>query len=91
MLVVALHILGFIANMIAKLPDSITVRKFSLLTSKGENVFHKQFSRRRLAESSVDKLIFKFTVSKKKFKFEFERRYSIFAPGATIKMTGRVS
>ena len=89
MLVVALHVFGL--TCIAKLPESITVRKFSLLTSKGENVFDNNFARRRLSDNSVDKLVFKFSALDEQFEFEFERRYPIFAPGATIKMTGRVS
>ena len=86
MLVVALHILGSVA----KFPDSITVRKFSLLTSDGENVLHHHFDKRRLEYASVDRLALNFNAAGKQFEFEFQRQHSIFAPGATIKMTGDV-
>ena len=85
MLAVSLFILA-----IASIPnDSITVRKFSLVTNKGENVFHKDFDRRRLMDSFRE-LALKFHAVEKQFEFEFRRSYPIFAPGATIKMTGRV-
>ena len=86
MLVVALHILGFIA----KLQHSITVRKFSLLTSKGENVLHKNFDEKRFVHTGIDRLIFKFNAMGKEFEIDFRRHHPIFALGATIKMTGDV-
>ena len=86
MLVAAIHILGFIANS----PDSITVRKFSLVTAKGESVLHTDFDRRRLRDNTVSKISLKFNAENEQFEFKFDRRYPIFAPGATIKMTGDV-
>lgn len=86
MLVVTLHILGSIAN----LPDSITVSKFSLVTAKGENVLHADFNRRRLGDNSVQRLFLKFNAVDKQFEFKFDHRHPIFAPGATIQMTGDV-
>ena len=85
MLAMVLYILAFSANV-----DSITIRKFSLVTDTGENVLHADFDRRRLAESIVHPLVFKFKYAGKQFEFEFERSYPIFAPGSTIKITGSV-
>ena len=70
--------------------ESVTVRKFSLVTDEGENVLHADFDRRRLADSSFDRLAFRFYAFGKHFEFELERSYPILAPGATIKMTSRV-
>ena len=72
------------------LPDeSITLRTFSLVTSKGENVLHSDFDRRRLTDN-FGRLALKFNAFEKQYEFEFERSHPIFAPGATIKMTGHV-
>ena len=70
--------------------DVISVRTFSLVTDTGENVLHKFFDRRRLADRSIDQLALKFDANGSHFEFKFERSYPIFAPGTTIKMT-RVS
>ena len=70
--------------------ESVVVRKFSLVTDGGENVLHADFDRRRLADSSFNRLAFKFYAFGKHFEFELERSYPILAPGATIKMTSRV-
>ena len=80
-----LYVWGFTADV-----NSITVRKLYLVTETGENVFHADFDRRRLAESIVRRLVLKFNAEGKQFKFEFERSYPIFAPGSTIKITGSV-
>ena len=73
-------------------PQSIIARNFSLVTDTGESVLHDQFDRRRLASGGVtDRLSMKFFAMNKLFEFQFEPSYPIFLPGATIKMTGRVS
>ena len=69
--------------------ESITVRTFSLITDKGENVLREDFDRRRLTDS-FDRLALKFHAFEKQFEFKLERSYPIFAPEATIKMTGSV-
>jgi hypothetical protein len=66
--------------------DQITVRKFSLVNGKGENVLHKHFDRRQLADR-FDQLSLKFHAMEKQFEFKFERSDPIFAPGANIRMT----
>ena len=86
MLAAALYILG-----IAHKPDeSITVRSFTLLTSNGENVFHDDFDRRRLADNSDSSLALKFHAVEQQFEFKFQRSHSIFAPGSTVEITGNV-
>ena len=70
---------------------AITLRTFSLVTNTGENVLHANFDRRRLADRSIDRLALKFHALEKQFEFEFARSHPMFAPGATIKMTGSVS
>ena len=86
MLIVALYVLGIAANPL----DSIIVRNFFLETDEGENVLHQHFDRRRLADSSVERLALKFNALGEQFNFEFERSHPIFEPGLTIKMAGRV-
>ena len=71
-------------------PESVTVHNFSLITDEGENVLHADFDRRRLTDSSFNRLAFKFYAFEKDFEFELERSNPIFAPGGTIKMTGHV-
>ena len=73
-----------------KTGDSITVRSFTLLTSTGESVFHKDFDRRRLATNSDASLALKFKAVQQQFEFKFQRTHSIFAPDAIIEMTGNV-
>ena len=87
MLAVVLHVLGFTASAVLA---SITVRNFSLVTDKGEDVFQTYFDRRRLRDSIIDRIALKFNAMEKNFEFEFEISHPIFAPGATIEMTGRV-
>ena len=70
---------------------SIILREFSLVTKRGENVLHSNFNRRRLACRSNNRLALTFDAFDQRFEFELERSYPIFAPGARIKMTGRVS
>ena len=70
-------------------PEPITLRKFSLATSNGENVFHEEFKRRRLT-AAFNRLNLKFHAVEKLFEFEFERS-SVFAPDAIVRMTGQVS
>ena len=86
MIVIVLHVLRFAATPL----DSITVRKFSLETDKGENVLHQHFDRRRLVDFTVNRLALQFNVSGHQFEFVFERSYPIFEPGRTIKMAGSV-
>ena len=69
-------------------PKSITLRTFSLATSKGESVFHEVFDRRRLSDTS-ERLALKFHAIKKQFEFEFQRS-SVFAPNAIVRMIGHV-
>ena len=69
-------------------PESITLRKFSLATLKGENVFHEVFDRRRLSDAS-EHLALKFHAINKQFEFEFQRT-SVFAPDAVVRMIGHV-
>ena len=80
------HFLGFTASLLA----SITVRNFSLVTDKDENVFQADFHRRRLSNGIVDRLVLKFNVVEKQFEFVLENSHPIFSAGATIEMTGRV-
>ena len=82
----AFHLLGVTASLLA----SITVRDFSLVTDKGENVFQTNFYRRRLSGSILERLALKFNTAEKQFKFELESTHPIFAPGAKIKIIGRV-
>ena len=78
-------------GLMAGLPDFITVRNFSLVTDKGESVLRPDFDRRRLSDSlSTRRLTLKFTVDQKRFEFEFQKSYPIFAPDATIKISGQV-
>ena len=86
MLAVLFHVLGSTA----KLRAPITVRSFSLVTDKGENVFQTNFYRRRLAYNIVDRLALKFNAGNKQFEFELENSHPIFAPDAVIEITGRV-
>ena len=86
MLAVVLHVFGFTDSLLASIP----VHNFSLVTDKGENVFQADFYRRRLAVGMVDRLALKFNAEEKQFEFELESSHPIFAPGATIKITGRV-
>ena len=44
----------------AGIEGSIVVRKFSLATEIGENVLHKDFNRRRLADGNFRRLSLKF-------------------------------
>ena len=83
---VVLHILGFTASLLA----SITVRDFSLVTDKGEDVFQAVSDRRQLQDSIMDRIALTFNAMEKNFEFKLERSHPIFAPGATIEMTGRV-
>ena len=69
--------------------ESVTVSTFSLITDKGENVLRENFDRRRLTDS-FDRLALKFHAFEKQFEFKLERSYPIFAPEATVKMTGSV-
>ena len=69
-------------------PESITLREFSLETLMGDNVFHKVFDRRRLADAS-ERLALKFDAGNKHFEFEFERS-SVFAPNAVVRTIGHV-
>ena len=69
--------------------DSISVRIFSLVTHNGENVLHEGFDRRQLGDKD-DKLSLQFQAVDKQFEFDFHRSYPIFAPNATIKITGSV-
>ena len=73
----------------AATPDSITLRTFSLVTDTGENVLHEKFDRRRLADRAIGRLNLKFRAVEKQFEFAFEHSHPIFAPNATIKITGR--
>lgn len=85
MLATSLYILT-----IAHVPDeSIRLRTFSLVNTKGQSVFHKDFDRRRLADTH-DHLALKFHAEEKEFEFELQRSRSILAPDATIKLTGNV-
>ena len=54
-------------------------------------MLHADFDRRRLADRLTDRLALKFHAVERQFKFGFQRSHPIFAPGTTIKMTGRVS
>ena len=87
MLAVVFHVLGFTAS---ALLAPITVRNFSLATDKGQDVFKANFDRRRLQGTIVARIALKFNALDKQFEFEFESSLPIFAPGATIEMTGRV-
>ena len=71
------------------LDESIRLRTFSLVNTKGQSVFHDDFDRRRLADTH-DRLALKFRAKEKKFEFELQRSRSILAPAATIRMTGNV-
>ena len=82
----AFHLLGVTASLLA----SITVRDFSLVNDKGENVFQTNFYRRRLSGSILERIALKFNAAEKEFKFELESTHPIFAPGAKIKIIGRV-
>ena len=84
MLVAALHTFAIACTP----PEPISLREFSLATSNGENVFHEEFDRRRLTDSS-NRLALKFDAVEQQFEFEFERG-SVFAPGAIVRMTGHV-
>ena len=42
--------LSLVGSTATTLQESITVRKFSLVTTTGENALHKNFDRRRLAD-----------------------------------------
>ena len=75
----------------ASLLDSVTVRNFSLLNHKKENVLQPEFDRRRLSDSSpTHTLTLQFNVAATHFEFEFRRSYHIFATDATIKISGHV-
>ena len=82
MLAAALYILAIGA---CKPPETITLRTFSLATNNGEDVFHVEFDRRRLSETT-NRLALKFRAFDKQFEFEF-RRSSVFAPNAVVRMT----
>ena len=82
----ALHIVGFTASLL------ITVRNFSLVTDEGENVLQPNFDRRRLGDNvGTRRLTFKFNTLEKQFEFALSKSHPIFAPGATIRISGRVS
>lgn len=70
---------------------SIALREFSLVTKRGENVLQLNFNRRRLRHSANNRLALAFDAFEQRFEFEFEPSYPIFAPGARIKITRRVS
>ena len=70
--------------------DSVVVHEYSLKTDKGENVLHHHFDRRRLADSTVNRLALKFNVSGEQFAFVFQRSYPIFERGCTMKIAGNV-
>ena len=55
--------LGFMGSNAAALDESIVVRKFSLVTEIGENVLHKDFNRRRLADGKFRRLSLTFRVA----------------------------
>ena len=52
--------LGLMGSNAAALDESIVVRKFSLVTEIGENILHKDFNRRRLADGKFRRLSLKF-------------------------------
>ena len=64
---VVLHVFGLTFSLLA----SIRVRKFSLVTDKGEDVFQADFYRRRLAVKKriVERLALKFKAVEKYFEF----------------------
>ena len=74
--------------MCCALGEPIVLHNFSLITTTGKNVWRTDFERRRLAVHAIDRLALKFHAVEKKFEFELERSNPIFAPGATIKVTG---
>ena len=62
------------------LPESIEIRKFSLITSSGQNVFQVKFFHNTLEES----LGLNFHAIGKKFVFKLQRT-SVFGSGAVIE------
>ena len=73
------------------IPDFITVRNFSFVNENGESVLRLGFDRRRLKGSAVrQRLTLKFGALGKYFAYQLRKSPPIFAPGATIKITGRV-
>ena len=71
--------------------DVITVRNFSLITDNGESVLQPGFDRRRLRDSiASQRLTLKFNALEKNFVFHLQKSHPIFAPDATIKLSGRV-
>ena len=57
---VVFALLAVMGSNAAALDESIVVRKFSLVTEIGENVLHKDFNRRRLADGQFRRLSLKF-------------------------------
>ena len=45
-------LLAALRSIVAALDERISVRDFSLVTDKGENILHESFNRRRLADGS---------------------------------------
>ena len=80
-----------VVTMFASIPDFIKVRNFSLITEKGENVLQPGFDRRRLRDSiASQRLTLKFNALERNFVFHLQKSHPIFAPDATIKLSGRV-
>ena len=88
MLATALYILAIGSRIGCDPQEPITLREFSLATTNGDNVFHEEFDRRRLADAS-HRLALKFHAFEKQFEFEFVRN-SVFAPNGVVRMTGHV-
>ena len=67
------------------------MRNFSLTADNGESVLRPSFDRRRLDDSvATQRLTLKFNALDRHFAFQLRKSHPIFAPGATIKITGRV-
>ena len=87
-----LHVLGLTATF----PDCVTVRNFSFVTDKGDDVLAPAFDRRRLSDrfaaspSAARRLTLKFSAAEHEFEFEFHKSYPIFAADATVRIVGQV-
>ena len=53
-------LLAALGSIVAALDERISVRDFLLVTDIGENILHKNFNRRRLADGSRRRLALKF-------------------------------
>ena len=90
-LVARMRLVLLVVTMFASIPDFIKVRNFSLITEKGENVLQPGFDRRRLRDSiASQRLTLKLNALEKNFVFHLQKSHPIFAPDATIKLSGRV-